>query len=321
MNVVKCLNEHFFDGDKYRNCPHCGAPVNNSPNTSVGEVKDRKKGLFGRRKKDVTQLPNNYLQPEQTDNRAASAKQHHSNVTVTADANGVGKEGASPFADNPENRGKSDVTIDIWRTGYISDQASHKNAPANTTVGKFNPESSFPIKDDPNSGFAAQPSDPLRSGSLRETVRNVSASSENKTMSYFSALTEEVGSSKKQNNLSAEIDPVVGWLVGISGVHFGESFCIGAGMNSIGRSSDNRIVLSRDPSVSREKHALITYEPKHRRFYVKPGDSTGLTYVNDEYISETRMLSARDVIELGNSRFIFVPLCGEDFSWEDYMRG
>lgn len=164
-----------------------------------------------------------------------------------------------------------------------------------------------------------QVEDPAPSNSLRDVVKQASASSEGKTMSYFSAMTSGASAGNRERKANEPIDPVVGWLVCVHGEHFGESFNIGAGINSIGRNASNRIVLSRDSSISREKHALLTYEPKHRKFYVKPGDSSGLTYVNDEYITETRLLVSRDIVEIGSSKFVFVPLCGDDFTWEDHM--
>ena len=43
------------------------------------------------------------------------------------------------------------------------------------------------------------------------------------------------------------------------------------------------------------------------------------TYLNEEYITESHRLAAQDIIELGDSKFLFVPLCGETFSWEEHM--
>ena len=73
-------------------------------------------------------------------------------------------------------------------------------------------------------------------------------------------------------------------------------------------------VIRRSPEAS-----IITYEPKHRQFYIKPGESSGLTYLNEEYITETKKISEKDVIELGECKFIFIPLCGENFTWEEYI--
>ena len=155
----------------------------------------------------------------------------------------------------------------------------------------------------------------MQQTSLKEAVKNASASNEGKTMSYFSTATS---SSEKVSN-KVQSEPVVGWLVCTKGAHFGEAFFIYSGKNSIGRNTENRIAITEDNSISRSKHALIVYEPKKRNFFIQPGDSSGLTYLNDEYITESHMLTAKDVIELGDSSFIFVPLCGQDFSWEEYI--
>ena len=64
---------------------------------------------------------------------------------------------------------------------------------------------------------------------------------------------------------------------------------------------------------------MITFEPKKRFFYLQPGDSSGLTYLNDDYIDESKKLKPKDIIELGDSKFLFVPLCDETFSWEEYL--
>jgi len=125
--------------------------------------------------------------------------------------------------------------------------------------------------------------------------------------------------SSAKTQLRHASEPVVGWLVCVGGCHFGECFNIYAGKNSIGRSEENRIVISNDNSISRIKHALIVYEPKKRNFYLQPGDSSGLTYLNDDYITDSHKLATQDMIELGDSKFMFVPLCGETFSWEEHM--
>ena len=171
---------------------------------------------------------------------------------------------------------------------------------------------------------------------LKEAIQQGSSLSEGKTLSYFSTLKQagaavagaalsaisevnEVSASAGTEKPSTPLDPVVGWLVCIQGAHLCEVFKISVGLNSIGRSESNQIVLSKDPAVSREKHAFLTFEPKARQFYLRPGDSSGLVYLNDEYIYETKLLHGGDTISLGQSRFYFQPLCGEGFSWEDYI--
>lgn len=179
---------------------------------------------------------------------------------------------------------------------------------------------------EPSQSPAAPPAQ--SAGSLLSQIRQASASDEGKTLSYFSAVTAAApavaAAAPAAGGTSASaapkaIDPVVGWLVSIEGPHFGESFSIHSGMNSIGRNTSNRVVLDRDKAVSREKHAFITYEPKHRQFYVKPGDSSGLVYINGEYIDSNRQIKPREVLEIGSSKLVFVPFCTEEFGWEDVL--
>jgi len=113
--------------------------------------------------------------------------------------------------------------------------------------------------------------------------------------------------------------PVVGWLVCIKGSSIGESFEIYPGQNSIGRSINNDIMLSKEASVSREKHAFITFDPQNLDFYIQKGESTGLTYKEGALIMSYDKLEAYNKILLGNSEFIFVPFCGSQFKWSDYI--
>ena len=111
-------------------------------------------------------------------------------------------------------------------------------------------------------------------------------------------------------------DPIVGWIVCIKGKRYGECFTIGAGKNSIGRGDDNRIHIAGDVQVSRSQHAYIIYEPRSRKFYLQPGNSSGLTYLNQQLVLMPELLKERDEIGLNESRFLFIPLCNESFSWE-----
>ncbi len=153
---------------------------------------------------------------------------------------------------------------------------------------------------------------------LSVAVQRVSAMDEGKTLSYFNAMTNQ-GNPTENDVSKKDCEPVVGWLVAISGVHFGESFQIYVGKNTIGRSQGNKIVLGLDNGVSRENHATIIYEPKRREFYLQSGNSDGLIYLNDSFVNGSEILKAKDTLEIGATKLIFIPLCGTDFSWEQYM--
>ena len=70
-----------------------------------------------------------------------------------------------------------------------------------------------------------------------------------------------------------------------------------------------------DMSISRKNHCSISYNPKQRMFMITPGEATGLIYVNNEALYDTRELRIYDLIEMGESKFVFVNLCGDFFEW------
>lgn len=113
----------------------------------------------------------------------------------------------------------------------------------------------------------------------------------------------------------AEFRPVVGWLVCTEGKHKGQSFNLYHGKNFIGRNSDMDVWLKNDPSVSRNRHAIIIYEPRERVFFAQPGESHELFYVNDSVVLSTTQLKDRDKISVGETTLVFVPFCNSDFSW------
>lgn len=113
-----------------------------------------------------------------------------------------------------------------------------------------------------------------------------------------------------------EVKAVVGWLVCIEGVSMGQDYRIVSEKNFIGRSDEMHIQLVRDNSIAIKNHAILIYDPKKRNFVLSSGDSSSLIYLNDEAVYTPQELSAYDVIEIGKSKFIFIPLCGLHFEWE-----
>ncbi|TKI53810.1 FHA domain-containing protein [Lysinibacillus mangiferihumi] len=113
------------------------------------------------------------------------------------------------------------------------------------------------------------------------------------------------------------IDPVTGWLVCIEGPQMGRDYRILSEKNFIGRAEDMHIRIAGDNSISKRNHAVIVYDPKKRNFYLLPGDASGLAYLNNEAVYTPTELAAYDVIQLGRSIFLFIPLCGVHFEWEN----
>ena len=113
---------------------------------------------------------------------------------------------------------------------------------------------------------------------------------------------------------SAAARYVVGWLVGLSGAARGESFPVRIGRNVLGRDGRSDIVINDDQASSH--HADLIFRPEERRFILMDHNSTNGTYVNEGEIEPRRDLVNRDVVRIGSHRFLFVPLCSEDFYWD-----
>ena len=112
------------------------------------------------------------------------------------------------------------------------------------------------------------------------------------------------------------MDPVVGWLVAVKGPDKGRDFRITSEKNFIGRSEAMDISIGGDESISRENHAVVSYNPKNNTFRLFPGDSKRLVYLNDEEVISSEVLSSYDTIELGETTLLFVPFCGENYQWK-----
>lgn len=112
-------------------------------------------------------------------------------------------------------------------------------------------------------------------------------------------------------------EPVVGWLVAIEGKHRGEDFRLKAGKNFIGRDRSMDVVLENDKSVSRVKHAIFTYDPKGNMFIVHSGETHELTYFNGEVLLDSKVVRAYDKLSVGETTLMFIPLVGDNFSWEE----
>jgi len=113
------------------------------------------------------------------------------------------------------------------------------------------------------------------------------------------------------------IDPVTGWLVCIEGPQMGRDYRIMAEKNFIGRAEDMHIQILGDNRIARRNHAIIAYDPVKRNTLILPGESSGLAYHNNEAVYTPTELHVYDIIQLGNSKFLFIPLCGEHFEWEN----
>lgn len=117
-----------------------------------------------------------------------------------------------------------------------------------------------------------------------------------------------------------EIEPIVGWLVCVDGADKGKDYKLYGKNNTIGRSERMDVYIKNDPTISRENHARLAYDQKHNNFHLIPADATNNIYVNDEPIYLPTLLRAYDLIELGDTKVVFIPFCSDRFTWQNGLK-
>ncbi|MDR0964519.1 MAG: FHA domain-containing protein [Clostridium sp.] len=138
---------------------------------------------------------------------------------------------------------------------------------------------------------------------------------ENRTRSIMSGGVSDEGRTVAIIKEDLGIDPVVGWLVNIEGKDKGRDYRIHTDNNFIGRSEKMDICIRGDDTISRENHAIISYDARDKIFYFSPGDGRSIIRLGGKAIFTTTQLHAYDTIEIGKTKLLFMPLCGEEFEW------
>ncbi len=236
MNLKRCEKGHFYDGDRYASCPHCGA--------------------------------------------AAGASDDSTTVAM-----------------RPVN-GSENVTMDLYSGGGVAEDdavtVQHIATDSDVTQKRQEPVEVLPMEPVRPQPSAAAPVQSLPDDDVP-------------TRRYYE---EAIATPVKA-------EPVVGWLVCTKGEYFGQSFTLKSGRNFIGRGRDMDICLEGERSVSRDRHAVIVYEPKERMFLAQAGDARELFYVNDDVVLDHVVLKANDIISLGKVDLMIIPCCTKEFAWED----
>lgn len=132
-----------------------------------------------------------------------------------------------------------------------------------------------------------------------------------------SAASNDTGKTVAVLQKNMNVEPVVGWIVCIEGSDKGKDYRILARNNTIGRSDKMDICIKGDTTISRENHARLAYDVKHNAFHLIPAENTNGIYLNDEPVYVPTKLNPYDLIEFGESKFVFVPLCSEVFNWKE----
>ena len=120
------------------------------------------------------------------------------------------------------------------------------------------------------------------------------------------------------NDVGETVRPATGWLVCINGATRGTDYRIYQGYTYIGRDPAQNQIAIPDDHVSSVPSARILYEETSRKFFInETNGARNPVYLNDELFDGRVELHPYDIIKLGNTRLLFVPLCTEKFAWEE----
>lgn len=303
MKPIKCENcEKFYDGDKYEICPHCkGEPVGKVKKNitvkpyPITESKSKQEETEQHtEKKEHTKKEHGIKERLKWVSKKKDALDENQKIIISDD---IGEETATK-----ESTEKIDTTEQIPNNGR--NNTSLREYPEDKTDDVSESSKETERAEPKKEEIASEKAEKEQSVSLAEAIKQTESTSNDKTVAFY--------------NFSNDVEPVVGWIVCVEGEYKGESFSLKSGRNNIGRSLSMDIALAKEKSVSREKHAAIVFEPHQKKFFIQGGESSGLTYVNDELVMMFRELCDYDMITLGESKFVFIHFVGDKFSWEDY---
>ncbi len=276
MPMKRCLNGHFYDDIKYKECPYCRPDARNMGN-----------------------IPNIQAAP-MNETRREKAK----DFSVGVGGEPLRRQVLTPGDKSNMAVNGETVAINNKEFGMVPKAPEEKQA----------------VRQNPMVQPLIQPKN------FAEQFKPQAVKVENKAeikMEEQAKVVEMIPEKKiplgeKTVFISksfGDIDPIVGWLVCIDGPDKGCSYSLVSGRNYIGRGENMGVCLKNDKSVSRENQAIVSYDVKKNHFRVIPGEGRGLVYLNDEELCEYKQLKRKDVIEIGQTKLIFIPFCDEEFHW------
>ena len=316
-NRMICVNGHYYDGSKYEKCPHCAEgmarvepSVFSTTSTKSKETEDagHKKGikiggLFKKKTEEVnTEVPKSAPIKESVEVMPVQQRVEDANHNLTRGLQSV------PYTTAKEEP--------VDRTMLLSNEPDivHTNVtePKRDVTGTVpsQPTTSQPVMAQSAmvqsvQPVMAQPMVPQQnlSAAFAEAITPQNKEiDKNKTMSFFST--------------AGNTEPPVGYLICTAGEDFGTGFLLKSGNNTIGRGQSMDVIIM-DPKVSREKQAFVMYDPVSRKFFLKPGEGSGLCYINGQVVLMPMELKPFEKLKVGDTELMLIAVCCEQFSWDD----
>lgn len=279
MNLSRCEKGHFYDKEKFATCPHCAGGSANDDSLTTVFTEDATEPLNAAPQAAPAFTP--AFTPQAAPTPAPQPVFSAPPVPPTA-------EPGLPVADMSANS----MTI-AFDNGMDS-----PTVPLDDIINNQAPVETVDEDDDHTVGFFDED---IFTGGSTNADHTAPVNAQAKVL---------------VNKVST---PCVGWLVAIGGAHIGTDFRLKVGKNFIGRSPQMDVALTEDKSVSRDRQAIVVYEPKEHLYLVQPGEASTLVYKNEQVVLSPEKLEAYDVITVGEVNLLFIPLCNKEFNWNQIL--
>lgn len=323
MKLVQCPKKHYYDADKYSECPVCNPSSAMKQSRVVAEDDDDKTVALNVDESQVVSsqpkapVENDDVPKFNPDNGESVSDQAKPNDDVQLFDPETGKPNnpnmkVPPVSDEPiydPVTGERRVTDKKRFNPMTGERESYDDLQLQADVCYGKP---LGVQDDDQTKPLDMPhAKPVaRDEDIQNMIQHSTA-----TVSEDDDATVPLYASGDNAGKSGR-GYVVGWLVAVNGPAKGKSYELYAGKNSIGRLSSQDVCIDNDRSIARNKHAVVIFDPKEKQFIAMPGESKELYYVNDKLVLGPVTLKDRDQLSLGETELMLIPLCDDHFNWD-----
>ena len=308
MKLVKCSNGHFYDAEANVTCPYC-----DDMDKDNKTVQDDSSMIYGERhnaipgRTGMPQMP----KPGQASQMSAMPQPPVMNNVPPVPPNMPQPPVMNNVPPVPPNMPHPPVMNNVPPVSPYMTGMTQAAPVTHAQMGNISNVPQTPVMNNiPNMPQAS-------------VMNNMSNVPQNPVMSNVPNMpqTPMMNNALPAVHQTAEIPgmPVTGWLVCICGEAKGKSYNIVSGLNYVGRRKDMDICIEGDISISRYRHAVVEYSEERKEFLLRLGESKEKIYITRDrqkrILEGTIKLEAYDVITLGRTELMFVPFCGDRFTW------
>lgn len=275
--IKKCVNQHYYDGDKFPNCPFCGgADMTNGSTASQNPAV-----LPQLDSNDEETLPLAFYQKSRPQTAPTTTAESLPSAIPAPIQTPVGALSYNTLLP-PMPREEEDVPM-VPSVPVMPPMEDEPTVPCAPVMPPMEDEPTVPCAPvvPPMEEEPTVPCAPV----VPPMVQNVIAMKE-KPMPVIS----------------------LSWLVALNGTSYGESFVLQSSQAVIGCMPTITITDWDGNGMMPNGDAVICYAEEEKAWYVKPFGAEKAVVVNEQVVTEKRALAAYDVVKIGETKLLFFPL-------------